>query len=280
MTDLLKLKGELRLPKAQMAAWLDDRLGETGDRVSAVLDELQAGEQELRLVRSAEKVSFDGLVTDPTAGVFWPKLETCFRLAAPLGAEGSLALEAGDLRCVLAIVAGQVELSEGPPPPRAPDPERRVPGIIAPASSGRSTCRKCRKAIAAGELRFGEELVKQSSPGNPKYVWFHLACAATALPFSFGPVLRESTGVPATERDALLALLPADAGTSKPSVLPAESLKGKRVTIAASAKEGAGIEGEVIWHGRSKFGPGIRVGVKDAAGTVFWVDAEEIVPVP
>jgi hypothetical protein len=51
------------------------------------------------------------------------------------------------------------------------------------AKSGRAKCRKCKQAIAKGELRFGEETVNAfSDSGEPSYFWYHLGCAAKARP--------------------------------------------------------------------------------------------------
>jgi hypothetical protein len=56
------------------------------------------------------------------------------------------------------------------------------------ASTGRATCRGCRKAIAKGELRFGEEHGAFGFDGNMT-LWYHLACAALKRPEQLRPVL-------------------------------------------------------------------------------------------
>ena len=47
--------------------------------------------------------------------------------------------------------------------------------------------------------------------------------------------------------------------------------KGARVEITGG-REGVGAEGEVFWTGDSKFGEGMRYGVKSDEGTTYWVD--------
>lgn len=46
--------------------------------------------------------------------------------------------------------------------------------------------------------------------------------------------------------------------------------KGDRVSWEA---EGEALEGEVFWIGENKFGPGQRLGVRDAGGEAHWLDA-------
>ncbi len=51
------------------------------------------------------------------------------------------------------------------------------------AKSGRATCRSCRKPVAKGELRFGEETVNQfAEDGATSFRWHHIACAAGTMP--------------------------------------------------------------------------------------------------
>jgi poly(ADP-ribose) polymerase-like protein len=55
--------------------------------------------------------------------------------------------------------------------------------MIEAAASGRSKCKGCKKPIAQGELRFGDEV-----PGNFDGVmtfWYHLPCAVTHRPEQF-----------------------------------------------------------------------------------------------
>jgi len=73
-----------------------------------------------------------------------------------------------------------------------------MPHLIEPASSGRSKCRGCAKAIAKGELRFGERLPNPFAEGD-QTLWFHPLCAAYKRP---EPLL-ETLGAPVPDREAL-----------------------------------------------------------------------------
>jgi poly [ADP-ribose] polymerase len=66
--------------------------------------------------------------------------------------------------------------------------------IIEEAKSGRASCRTCKKAIAKGELRFGEEFDSQFADGGASHRWHHLACAAAALPDALTATLATYTG--------------------------------------------------------------------------------------
>jgi hypothetical protein len=55
--------------------------------------------------------------------------------------------------------------------------------------------------------------------------------------------------------------------------------KGDRVRIVRG-KDGVGQEGEVFWTGESRFGAGMRYGVKNEAGDTFWVDEEVVEALP
>lgn len=75
--------------------------------------------------------------------------------------------------------------------------------LLEPASSGRSKCRACGKAIARGELRFGE---RQPSPFNEGEVtyWFHVECAAYRRPEPFLETLAQlDVGEQSSERGKL-----------------------------------------------------------------------------
>ncbi|MGE0789647.1 MAG: hypothetical protein AB7S26_28500 [Sandaracinaceae bacterium] len=50
--------------------------------------------------------------------------------------------------------------------------------------------------------------------------------------------------------------------------------KGQRVEITRGP--GSGTQGEVFWVGDSKFGKGMRYGVKDDAGETHWVDEQQV----
>ncbi len=53
--------------------------------------------------------------------------------------------------------------------------------VIEEAKSGRASCRTCKKPIAKGELRFGEE-APNAFGDAPSMRWHHLMCAAEKLP--------------------------------------------------------------------------------------------------
>jgi poly [ADP-ribose] polymerase len=53
--------------------------------------------------------------------------------------------------------------------------------VIEEAKSGRASCRTCKKPIAKGELRFGEE-APNAFGDQPSLRWHHLMCAAEKLP--------------------------------------------------------------------------------------------------
>ena len=76
---------------------------------------------------------------------------------------------------------------------------------IATAPSGRAKCRGCGRAIAKGDLRFGEHLPNPYSDDKPMVVWFHLPCGAYRRPEAFLPTLKGSS-TPAAEAAALQAI--------------------------------------------------------------------------
>lgn len=55
--------------------------------------------------------------------------------------------------------------------------------VIERATTGRAKCRACAKAIAKGEVRFGEALPNAYGEGESLF-WFHLRCAACSRPES------------------------------------------------------------------------------------------------
>lgn len=92
--------------------------------------------------------------------------------------------------------------------------------VIEEAKSGRAGCRTCRKPIAKGELRFGEEVENQfADGGETTYRWHHLSCAAGAKTDELRATLAGATGVPEAEREALERLM-AEADAKKPPPYP------------------------------------------------------------
>ena len=65
--------------------------------------------------------------------------------------------------------------------PPCPSENGHVPHAIEVASSGRAKCRACGKAIAKGELRFGEAVANAYAEGET-LLWFHVPCGACARP--------------------------------------------------------------------------------------------------
>lgn len=63
--------------------------------------------------------------------------------------------------------------------------------VFEPAASGRSKCRGCGRAIARGELRFGERTANPFAEGETT-VWFHPACAAYKRPEPLMQALTET----------------------------------------------------------------------------------------
>jgi len=67
-----------------------------------------------------------------------------------------------------------------------------VPHLIEPAATGRSKCRGCGEAIAAGVLRFGETVPNAFGEGEATH-WFHLDCGAFRRPEPFLEALDSTT---------------------------------------------------------------------------------------
>jgi len=93
---------------------------------------------------------------------------------------------------------------------------------IEEAKSGRAGCRTCRKPIAKGELRFGEEVENQFADGGEMtYRWHHLTCAATSKTEELRATLAANEGVPiSAEQRAEMDRLMADADAKKPPPFP------------------------------------------------------------
>jgi hypothetical protein len=75
-----------------------------------------------------------------------------------------------------------------------------VPHIFESAPSGRAKCRGCGKAIARGELRFGERLPNPFADEGEMTLWFHPLCAAYKRPEPLLAALAEAHGVPERDR--------------------------------------------------------------------------------
>jgi hypothetical protein len=66
-----------------------------------------------------------------------------------------------------------------------------VAHVFEPAPSGRSKCRGCGRAIALGEVRFGERLPNPFAEGEMT-LWFHPLCAAYKRPEPLLQTLEEA----------------------------------------------------------------------------------------
>ena len=73
--------------------------------------------------------------------------------------------------------------------------------VFEPAASGRSRCRGCGRALARGEIRFGERLPNSYGEGEMT-LWFHPLCAAYKRPEPMLEAIAQS-GEPAPDREAL-----------------------------------------------------------------------------
>jgi hypothetical protein len=91
--------------------------------------------------------------------------------------------------------------------------------IIEEAKSGRAACRTCKKPIAKGELRFGEEFESQFAEGGASHRWHHLACAAAALPDALTATLATYDG-PLPDRAALEQQIADGRKKTKPAAFP------------------------------------------------------------
>jgi hypothetical protein len=78
-----------------------------------------------------------------------------------------------------------------------------VPHVIEPAATGRSKCRGCGEAIAAGVLRFGEGVPNAFGEGESRQ-WYHLDCAAYKRPQPFLEAAAEASAA-IDDRQALTA---------------------------------------------------------------------------
>ncbi|MBX3228696.1 MAG: hypothetical protein KIT84_08590 [Labilithrix sp.] len=92
---------------------------------------------------------------------------------------------------------------------------------IEEAKSGRAGCRTCRKPIAKGELRFGEETENAfGDAGDTTFRWHHLACAAGSKSDELRATLPAfEVAVPAEQRAELEKLM-AEADAKKPPPFP------------------------------------------------------------
>ena len=92
--------------------------------------------------------------------------------------------------------------------------------VIEEAKSGRASCRTCKKAIAKGELRFGEE-APNAFGDTPSMRWHHMLCAAEKLPAELKAALDEYPGNVDNRADIDKAMNAAlSGGRAKPGGFP------------------------------------------------------------
>jgi hypothetical protein len=72
--------------------------------------------------------------------------------------------------------------------------------VFEPAASGRSKCRGCGRALARGEIRFGERLPNPFGDGEMT-LWFHPGCAAYKRPEAILEAIAQHADAP--DREAL-----------------------------------------------------------------------------
>lgn len=109
--------------------------------------------------------------------------------------------------------------------------------MIEEAKSGRASCRTCKKTIAKGELRLGEEVVNAfSESGSMSYQWHHLECAAKKKPLVLEEALK-TTDVNVPNRAALETEIAANKKNQKPGNFPyAERAKTSRSTCLSCSE--------------------------------------------
>jgi len=76
-----------------------------------------------------------------------------------------------------------------------------MPHVFEPAATGRAKCRGCGRAIAKGEIRFGERIPNPFAEGEAT-LWFHPLCAAYKRPEAMLEALEQDRSA-APEADAL-----------------------------------------------------------------------------
>ena len=92
--------------------------------------------------------------------------------------------------------------------------------VIEEAKSGRASCRTCKKPIAKGELRFGEE-APNAFGDQPSMRWHHLTCAAEKMPAELKETLAQYPGTVPNREELDKAMADALAkGRAKPGGFP------------------------------------------------------------
>lgn len=78
--------------------------------------------------------------------------------------------------------------------------------VIEASPSGRAKCRGCKKAIAKGDIRFGETYASAFGSDGEAIRYWHLVCAADKLASRIKPLLAGFTGVIPNRAEVDLAL--------------------------------------------------------------------------
>lgn len=233
----------------------EGEIGAEVETVEALLESLQRDRRaHCRFSYKRSPIVLEGLIPVPLVPLYWPKLVAAMGAAAARGGQGELALHLkskqamrvtlADGEAVLANVNLAAERAAKAPPVR-------VPGVVDRAPTGRATCKACRGAIEKGTYRFGMMDVARSRPDAPTYRWLHVACAAAAVPWSVGPLLRPM--MDEAELGAAVAKL-AEGALDAPK--PEFFRKGDPVRLPD------GRVGAIAWFGPDKFGGGLKVGVE------------------
>jgi poly [ADP-ribose] polymerase len=107
---------------------------------------------------------------------------------------------------------------------------------IEEAKTGRASCRSCKKPIAKGDLRLGEEVPNAFAAGEVTYQWHHLPCAAKKKPLVLEEAL-QGTALPIPDREALEKDIAANKKNQKPTTFPyAERAKTSRSTCISCSE--------------------------------------------
>lgn len=102
--------------------------------------------------------------------------------------------------------------------------------IIEVAKTGRAGCRTCKKPIARGDLRLGEEVPNAFAAGEVTHQWHHLPCAAKKKPLVLELALQTTT-LEISDRATLEADIEANKKNQKPASYPfAERARTSRST--------------------------------------------------
>jgi hypothetical protein len=102
-----------------------------------------------------------------------------------------------------------------------------MPHVFEAAPTGRAKCRGCNRAIAKGELRFGERLPNAFGEGEMTQ-WFHPMCAAYKRPEPLLEGLAEATDVPLDRESLELVARSSMAGRRLPRVDGAERARSSQ----------------------------------------------------